>query len=366
MKAPLLLLSLVLVSPYLLAFSLSTRHLRQNRPLQQNHHTIHNGGNQADRLSIALKAAKQPNDGLQHKALDCIRASPSRTACFSVLVALAGAALGPFLDSYHSLFGVLIYDTPITARLWGDTVHPALVTSWWVPELFGLAGFIIGWLYILLDILLEIKDAKSPSVPRILIGISIFTLQYWLSGVLYQSGVDRTTILNVMSVMAATGFVTLDGSLSGLVTSAATAVGGPLIEVGLLTLSRIGILGESGYHYTDLGETGFFPLWIAPVYFLGGPAVGNLARGIWNGLSESVEDAKPKAPAGCQVCDDTRRVPCPNCDGAGQYVAMGGRPVTCTSCRGRGFVICRACFAYYGEDPNDIQAIREKMSRMPD
>ena len=65
----------------------------------------------------------------------------------------------------------------------------------------------------------------------------------------------------------------LDGSIAGFVTSAATALGGPLIEVGLVSMSRAGIM-PGGYHYNDLGETGFFPLWIVPVYFLGGPAVG--------------------------------------------------------------------------------------------
>lgn len=53
-------------------------------------------------------------------------------------------------------------------------------------------------------------------------------------------------------------------------------------------------------------------------------------------------------------------------DGVGTYVAMGGRTITCTSCRGRGFVVCRSCFSKYDEDPNDLEAIRELMSRFPD
>ena len=40
--------------------------------------------------------------------------------------------------------------------------------------------------------------------------------------------------------------------------------------------------------------------------------------------------------------------------------------VTCPACKGRGLVICRDCFSLYGEDPADIEAIREKMRRMPD
>ena len=40
--------------------------------------------------------------------------------------------------------------------------------------------------------------------------------------------------------------------------------------------------------------------------------------------------------------------------------------VTCPACKGRGLVICRDCFSLYGENPSDIEAIREKMRRMPD
>jgi hypothetical protein len=271
--------------------------------------------------------------------------------------------------------------------LWGTPNHPALITSWWVPELFGLAGIIIGWLYLVLDAALLRGgrersesmqcDRSSPSPPKILTGISVFTFQYWLSGALFASGsVDRTVILRVMSAIAAGGFVALDGSLAGLIASSATAVGGPLIEVGLLSLSRLDLLGGSGYHYADAGETGFFPLWIAPVYFLGGPAVGNLARGVWSALSSFIllempetsvqSSATPFSAPGCKICADSRQVSCPSCDGVGAYIALGGRSVNCTSCRGRGTVVCRSCFLLYGEDPYDVEAVRDLMSRRPD
>lgn len=300
-----------------------------------------------------------------------VQMNPSQSVLFSIAMAVSGAVLGPFLDSYHSAYGVLKYDEPLKATLWGTSEFPALTTAWWVPELFGLAGFLIGWLYILLDEVNQIEPNKrQPTTPKILVGISFFTLQYWLSGILYDSGVERTSILNIMSVLAAGGFLVMDGTFSGFLTSTATAIGGPLIEAGLIRATQLGLF-PGGYHYTDAGETGFFPLWICPVYFLGGQAVGNLARGIWNALAifdtakQDVEST-PKEPAGCEVCNDTRAVSCPNCDGMGQYVAMGNRMVQCTSCKGRGRVICRACFSYYDEDPNDIQAIREKMSRIPD
>jgi hypothetical protein len=294
---------------------------------------------------------------------------PQRSVTFSILMSICGAVLGPFLDSYHSAFGVLQYDEPLSWKLWGSSEHPALTTAWWVPGLFGLAGFLIGWLYVLLDSILENpRDSQlSPSPPKIFLGISLFTLQYWLSGILVQFGVDRVSILNAMSTVAALGFWVLDGTTAGLITSAATGIGGPMIEVVLIWCTANGIV-SGGYHYNDLGETGFFPLWIMPVYFLGGPANGNLARGFWNWLSkESEESLKPeKVQEPCPDCNDTRRVPCPNCDGVGTYLAMGNRITQCTSCRGRGYVMCRACFDRYDEDPYDIDAIREKMSRMPD
>lgn len=312
------------------------------------------------------------NDTTETSWQSRITENPQRSLAFSVLMAASGAVLGPFLDSYHSAFGVLQYNEPISLLLWGSPEYPALTTAWWVPELFGLAGFLIGWLYILLDTVLQNpqKDHRlSPSPSKILLGISFFTLQYWLSGVLFQAGVDRTSILDLMSVVAAIGFWVLDGTTAGFLTSAATGLGGPLIEVGLIWCSLHGYLA-GGYHYNDLGETGFFPLWILPVYFLGGPANGNLARGYWNWLSRDdahvVEENAAAVQEPCSVCNDTRTVPCPNCDGIGTYVAMGGRSVQCSSCRGRGFVICRECFDRYDEDPYDIDAIREKVSRMPD
>jgi len=170
-----------------------------------------------------------------------------------------------------------------------------------------------------------------------------------------------------MTIYATVGYLGLDRTLSGFVTSLATAVGGPLIEIGLIT-TLAG--GTGGYHYVDSGETGFFPLWIVPVYFLGGPANGNLARGFWNALDGQVGlgvdgDGEGLKRETCGDCDDTRAVSCPNCDGRGDYVTYN-QLVRCNCCRGSGRVICRACFDWYGENPADIEGIRDFMSRMPD
>lgn len=92
--------------------------------------------------------------------------------------------------------------------------------------------------------------------------------------------------------------------------------------------------------------------------------MGNLARGFWNALSTAADDVSPELSP-CPACNDSRAVPCPNCDGQGYYVTYG-KEVKCNCCKGRGLVICRECFDRYDEDPNDIESIREVMARMPD
>lgn len=314
----------------------------------------------------------QEEENPVQSAIDIVANNPIRSLLFSLSQATAGAILGPFLDSYHSANGVLQYDSPFTKQLWSTSTIPALTTTWWVPPLFGLAGFLIGWLYILLDDFFGEGEDSTPrgvSGPIILTGISFFTFQYWASGVLYAYGVERGTIFCIMSILAFFGYGKLDATKSGLVTSLATAIGGPLIEVGLITF----LAGTNGgYHYTDPGETGFFPLWIVPVYFLGGPANGNLARGVWNFLGRISGDINATIKGkeiierkGCTSCGDTRVVPCPNCDGQGYYFTYG-REVKCNCCKSSGRVICRSCFSWYGEDPSDIESIRDYMARLPD
>jgi hypothetical protein len=249
--------------------------------------------------------------------IDTMQSNPSKSIYFSLSMTLCGAVLGPFLDSYHSLFGVLMYDTPlvfpILGHIGGGTELLTCVTTYWVPPLFGAAGFLIGWLYILLDagfygeekVTNPSQSKLNPTIPKVLIGVSYFTLQYWISGILFVNHIDRESILIIMSVLAAGGYLALDRTSSGFIASAATAIGGPLIEVGLISS-----LPESwAYHYNDPGETGYFPFWIIPVYFLGGPANGNLARALWNALGKN--KARLKEEGG----ESLRRISCPQCQG---------------------------------------------------
>ena len=303
---------------------------------------------------------------------DSTLSNPTKSIYFSLSMILCGAVLGPVLDSYHSLFGVLTYNNPVIVPMLvgGDGGIQLLtcVTTYWVPPLFGLAGFLIGWMYILLDASisktnLSLSSKLNPTTPKVLIGVAYFTFQDWFSGVLFVNHVDRAIILLIMCVLAAGGYYVLDRTKSGFITSAATAIGGPLIEVGLMSF----LPDTWAYHYNDAGETGYFPLWIVPVYFLGGTANGNLARAIWSVMgrendSAAFPDLQKQIP--CPECNSTRAISCPNCDD-GTYVTYGER-VICKACRGKGRVICRTCFSQYGNDPNDIEGIRQLMDKIPD
>ena len=301
-------------------------------------------------MSLSVAAALKPPP---------FRGFPFPTARFNIIMGLSGAALGPNLDNYHSAFGVLKYEDPVRLYLpnglgGGD---PLLTTASWVPPMFGSAGLIIGGLYVVLDdALVTTDDKRKPSWPKIWVTISAFTFQYWLSGYLFSSGVDDNSIMAVMTALAALGFCVFDNSLSGLVVSAATALGGPLIEFFLINF-------KGQYHYAHTDFVGSYPLWILPVYALGGPAVGNLARGVRELVGEGGGGAAEISV--CGVCKNSRVNPCPNCDGFGFYESYSSQ-VKCNCCKGSGQTICRTCFGETGIDPNDLDGVREFMKRRPD
>jgi hypothetical protein len=71
--------------------------------------------------------------------IDTMQSNPAKSIQFSLMMTLSGAALGPFLDSYHSLCGVLTYDTPlvfpILGYIGGDTALLTCVTTYWVSRM---------------------------------------------------------------------------------------------------------------------------------------------------------------------------------------------------------------------------------------
>jgi hypothetical protein len=76
----------------------------------------------------------------------------------SIAMFSSGAVLGPMCDGMHSLNGVLAYKEPFAVPLLN------FQTCWWVPCLFGIAGWIIGLGVPLLDSLFD-EEAEAPEWP---------------------------------------------------------------------------------------------------------------------------------------------------------------------------------------------------------
>jgi hypothetical protein len=133
-----------------------------------------------------------------------------------------------------------------------------------------------------------------PSWSTVFVAISLFVVQYWLSGKLdnaLASGTLASTTplpppvqqylpdLLLLSYGLAVwwGF---DRTKVGLSMSVLTAICGPAIEVILINLLEL-------YHYSHPQVLGV-PTWIPWVYFCGGPAVGLLGRRAWADLLRHV------------------------------------------------------------------------------
>ena len=210
-------------------------------------------------------------------------------------MAMCGALLGPCLDSFHSHYDVLQYVHPVEFGF--------VTTAVWVPPLFGVAGALIGLLYNLGDGVLPRQNPRPQTWPLTAVGVAYFVSQYWLSGYLSSIGVAQEQLFLILAVLAALGFYVFDFTTTGFVVSLVTAVGGPALEVGLIHYTH-------QYSYLDTDVINI-PLWIAPVYFLGGVANGGLIR------SFRGEGTARKA---CGTCNDSRVSPCPNCGGEGEPV----------------------------------------------
>ena len=187
-----------------------------------------------------------------------------------VATSFSGATLGTLLDSLHSRYGVLRYEHRIEFF--------NFETTWWTPLLFALAGIIIGAGLPFLDERVSSSSSSSPSNfdrgwPLTLLSIAAFVLIYFLSAVGGESGQSPEWLTPTLWLCSLSLFALADGTPQGLLVAAATAVGGPSIELFLIR----GPLHL--YRYADESSfLGAFPAWIAAVYFAGGPAVGALGR----------------------------------------------------------------------------------------
>lgn len=275
----------------------------------------------ADRLTWAASAATLrrgaaplPRGGLESEGEAAVRPRSARQSAarersvegasallvppapFLALMAVAGALLGPILDGFHSRFGVLRYHEPppFAVSLGGFELCQ---TAAWVPPMFGLAGIIIGTLYVLLDRVLNTPaEKRAPSASTVILGIVCFVLQYFVSGLLLgplgvfgpgvlEGGGASWWLAGVVELLLwATSLLhwrIFDGSTVGAIVSVLTALGGPAIELTILNMP-----GWDVYAYAAPDFFGI-PSWICAVYFCGGPAVGNLARAVLRAVSSS-------------------------------------------------------------------------------
>ena len=175
--------------------------------------------------------------------------------------------------SFHTVT-VLIY------RLNDSTKHSShsSVYKSQVPFLFFLAGVIMSTLTVLLDDWLQTPmDKLRPAPQEVLKAVSLFSFQYYVSGLL--SGIyllDPLQINLVVFGLATLCYLRFDRTWAGLAVGAATAAFGPVIELALTSWTDL-------YHYTS-PDFYSVPSWIPGVYLCGGPAVCNLARAQWQAL----------------------------------------------------------------------------------
>ena len=225
-----------------------------------------------------------------HRPLGALQSSDEptgSTAGWLGKLSLAGAALGPVCDNFHSGFDVLGYTryqvaVGSAADWWGD--GHLFQTAYWVPPLFALAAIIIGGIDEIVSSRLPNEERLArPSGGRVAAGVASFVALYGLSAYLagaapLGAAVAPGTSSLVLWPLALALWAAVDPSPSSFVSGAATAVGGPAIEIALLGAG--GLFPEPFGHlyaYTNADLLGI-DSWITAVYFAGGPAVALVSR----------------------------------------------------------------------------------------
>lgn len=207
------------------------------------------------------------NDRAVHPSM----CAPNRFASTNTIltVAASSAVLGPLLDNYHSQFHVLSYNNPIEFHLQLGQVPINFTTAPFTSPLFVVAGLIISTGVLWINSLYA--EAEEVSMPRALATIAAFSATYYLSACLPGTGWALATG-PLLFLLSALQWYVLDGHIGGLMMGLLTAIAGPAVEIVLIKLGHL-------YSYSQ-PEFGGIPLFIVPVYFAGGSAVGNLARAV--------------------------------------------------------------------------------------
>jgi len=187
-------------------------------------------------------------------------------------MAIISAPLGTMLDNQHGLFHVLEYDQnygyPMNLIINDITFIKSAI---WVPLLFGIAGLLMSSIALVGDKIYNSNNKTiDPSYPKVFYGISMFSFQYWMSGLLDINNIDNSIIHSTMFALMLIGIYIFDTSTTGIILAILTGIGGPLIEILLINTTHL-------YKYTNADFFGI-DSWICWIYALGAPAVANLAR----------------------------------------------------------------------------------------
>jgi hypothetical protein len=205
---------------------------------------------------------KDETDSTKSISTSTQQQSSKRILETSSLMFLLSGPLGMMLDNYHGLFGVLEYNDiglPIKVVMGSKVL---LKTASWVPILFGIAGSLMSFIILNLDNLIGTRmEIKNPTWPKVLYGISMFSAQYYISGLLDYTMINSTLINAILAIAAIVGYIFFDGSTAGFLLACATAIGGPLAEIFLINIPHL-------YQYSHADFMGICT-WIPWVYFLG-------------------------------------------------------------------------------------------------
>lgn len=192
-----------------------------------------------------------------------------------IIMYLISAPLGMSLDNYHGLFNVLNYypnGIPITLKIFDNII---LKSALWVPLMFGGAGFLMSWIGLFSDhVMNTVANIRKPKLSKVFNGIGVFASQYYISGLLDYEEYPSIIIHSILSITALLGYYIFDGSKSGFLLAILTSIIGPLTEIVLINYFHL-------YSYTHADIFGICS-WIPWVYFLGASAVLNLARYLQN------------------------------------------------------------------------------------
>lgn len=199
-----------------------------------------------------------------------------------VTIGAVSAPIGTLLDSTcHGMLDVLSYNK-ISVPMY---IPYFLKTCIYTPVLFAVAGALMSYIILVLDSKLNTRGhARVPITNTVITGVVLFALHYYFSGLLDHFHANTYYSNAILSIAACAVFLLTDRSYAGLILAFTTAIGGTLVELFLVNQVKL-------YQYTNADFYGV-DSWIYAVYFCGGPAIGNLARIMYNRLNSPKSDMK--------------------------------------------------------------------------